>query len=95
MVAVPGKCQNLILGPEAGGYEREAGEGQPANDEGPSRSRHPRQEAAHVAHILRVFGIEYTIGAADDMFSVGFAVVVVCVLMGVMVAMFHAVNHAA
>ena len=95
MVAVPGERQNLILGPEAGGDQREAGEGQPANDESPPGSGHPRQEAAHVTHILRVFGVENTIGAPHDMFTVTLFLAVLCVLVCVMVAMLDTVNHAA
>ncbi len=54
-----GEQQDLVLRPEAG-ERRDAGDGEPADDEGAARDRHQLGELAHLAHVLLV------VHAVDD-----------------------------
>ena len=94
IAAGPCAGQDLILGPEAGRQQREAAQRQAADDEGPAGPRHAPQQAAHVAHVLGIFGVQVAVRAGDH---VGMGVLLAVfgrVLVGVVEAVLDAVDHA-
>ena len=92
-VLLEGHRQDLVLGPEPGRDDREAGQGQAADDEGPAGDRHLAQQAAHVAHVLRIVRIQAAVRPLDQFRCVFIRVGVMAV--GVLVTMLHAVDNAA
>ena len=79
----PGIGQDLILGPEAGRDDWQAGQRQAADQEGPERDRHGLAQTAHVEHILRI------------KMMVVIVMTVIAMLMNMMLAMLHAMNDRA
>jgi hypothetical protein len=60
-----GSQQDLVLGPEPG-QRRDAGQGDGADDERPERDRHVFLQAAHLAHVVGVHGVDDRAGAEEQ-----------------------------
>ena len=93
-VLLEGHRQDLVLGPEPGCDDGEAGQGQAADDEGPAGDRHLAQQAAHVTHVLRIVRIQTAVRPLNQLRSMVVRVVV-AMSMGMFMPMLHAVDDAA